>query len=154
MPKQPIKLICFRHIVIIFQHGEQQAFAKPTWAQEQKLFAKVFNHTNMVSTINIKIVVGDELIKIAYSVRKFEHLMAPNSLSQNSIKNLIIILSPIGTRNRKFCSFGIHDCCQNAQMQVTKIMRESTRVIRIIMYKNQSCLLYSYCHRSAGTSAI
>jgi hypothetical protein len=75
MSKQLFKLAGFGDIVVILQHRQQQAFAKPAGVQEEELLSGFFDQPNPVRAVYVKIVfgddLGDDLIEVCDSVGKF-----------------------------------------------------------------------------------
>ncbi len=68
--KQPLEVSGPRQVVIVFQRGQPQAFAKPARAQEQQLFAGLLDQRNPVGAIHVEIAFIKDRLKIGNAVGK------------------------------------------------------------------------------------
>ena len=77
LPKEAFELSSLGHIVIVLQRGQQQTLAKAARAQKEQRIPALLQQRNAAGAIDIEIILGDNLIKVAVPVGKFDHDMLP-----------------------------------------------------------------------------
>jgi hypothetical protein len=66
-----------RHLVVIFQHRQEQALAKASGPQKKQVPTAFFEESNILGSILIEIASGDNAAKIGYTIGEFH---AANSI--------------------------------------------------------------------------
>lgn len=70
MAENRLTFILFGHVMVILQHGEHQGLAESAGTDKELKF-RLFKQRNFICPIAIKMPLGVDLSKIAYTVRKF-----------------------------------------------------------------------------------
>ena len=52
MPEQPSELICLCHVIIILQHGKQQALTEPPGTQKEQMLSGILNQRNVICPVS------------------------------------------------------------------------------------------------------
>ena len=72
--EQLFKLLSFCHVVVVLQHGDKQTFAKPSRTQQKNRLASIFKQVYPVCPVYVQVILGNDVIKIAITVREFYFL--------------------------------------------------------------------------------
>lgn len=65
---EPVRLV---EVVVVFQHGKQQALAEPARAEEEQLFAGRLQQRDVIRAVYVMIALRDEGIEVTDGVGKF-----------------------------------------------------------------------------------